>query len=125
MEEEETKEDTRLVMAAQQQTNHKIHLLENKMDMILASLDAISQSPRQLQNHPTAKHHPVTADKGPKIENPMIKKQERKPSQKSSKSRRSSTVLPPNWKKYRDESSGDAYYQNAETAEVTWEQPKF
>ena len=41
------------------------------------------------------------------------------------KTRKSSTLLPPGWKKYRDDVSGKSYYHNEFTHEKSWEKPDF
>ena len=43
--------------------------------------------------------------------------------EKTRKSRRSSSSLPPNWKKFRDEETQQVYYNNTVTDEVTWDLP--
>ena len=124
----EKKEFERDDQRAQKKTNHKINLLENKMDMILASLDALSKTSSSRQFQATTPQETKPQETKPEATKSDSTRREstdkKRKNFEKKKTRRSSTVLPPNWKKYRAE-NGDAYYENTETSEVTWDKPSF
>merc|ERR1719272_753288 len=122
------KNSKEMIKEHKKKTNHKINLLENKMDMILASLDALSKTSSSRQFQATTPQETKPQETKPEATKSDSTRREstdkKRKNFEKKKTRRSSTVLPPNWKKYRAE-NGDAYYENTETSEVTWDKPSF
>ena len=102
-----------MVAHAMGDTNVKIKLLENKMDMILASIDSIGKL--KTMTEPVVPRLAATEGDDHKKKSPVH--------EKTRKSRRSSSSLPPNWKKFRDEETQQVYYNNTVTDELTWDLP--
>ena len=121
---------TREVTRETTRTNSKIVALEEKMDMILAALDAMgSMSPRRPTTTTTLNSLTEEEEGGASGESlPQavadvdFKKEKRKRQRR--KTRRSSSVLPPGWKKYREDETGKTYYVNQYTEESSWVKPR-
>ena len=113
---------TREVTRETTRTNSKISALEEKMDMILASFDAMIKTQAQSMNKASvvsSLQPDANVDASQSLHLPT--KKDHKKSRR--KSRRSSSALPPGWKKYRDDASGKNYYYNEYTEDRSWEKP--
>ena len=102
-----------MVAYAMGDTNVRIQLIENKVDMILASIDSIGKL--KPMTEPVVPRLAATEGDDHKKKSPVHEKKR--------KSRRASSSLPPNWKKFRDEETQQVYYNNTVTDEVTWDLP--